>query len=246
MTTVHHTKLAPVAWAATTSQAGAGPDNLATEGLARPWLATAAGANAVTITLAAPATIQSLLLHDVNFASATVEKSVDGVAWTAAGVLTPAANDAGRMRGLLVVAGAGLLALRIHIAAGAPLDGATSWRIGAAYLFGASTALPVAPRIGYSVKTRRAVIGEELANNQVPLARTGYDADVIEMVYERKYGESLAALVERAKAGTVALAMDLVDWPEQVWPVRYVDRESTENYFRVHKAQRTIAVREVV
>jgi hypothetical protein len=52
--------------------------------------------------------------------------------------------------------------------------------------------------------------------------------------------------VESAKAGTVVFSMDLPDWPAQQWPVRYVERESSEVFFRVRKAQRAVSLREVV
>lgn len=246
MPTVHYSKLSPASWASTTYQPGYGPEALATEGLSRSWRATGALAETLVITLPTATAIQTLFLHDVNFALATVEKSVDGVAWTAAGELTTYANESGRRRGSLVVGAAGLLALRVSIAAGVPTDGLAYWRAGAAYLFGASAALPVGPRIGYGVRTQRAVIGDALPNNQVPLARTGSDADVIELAFERKFDQSLQTLVERAKAGTIVFSMDLADWPEQQWPARYVERESAEIFFRVRKAQRTVQLREMV
>jgi hypothetical protein len=39
----------------------------------------------VTITLPVVATIQTLFLHDVNFATCNIEKSVDGAVWVAVG-----------------------------------------------------------------------------------------------------------------------------------------------------------------
>ncbi|MGD9953461.1 MAG: hypothetical protein AB7S87_12865 [Burkholderiales bacterium] len=246
MLTAHHTKLTPSAWSATTSQAGYGPENLATESLGRPFRAADAGATDVTIEFPAPIAFATLFLHDVNFSAAAIETSPDAIAFAPAGNLATYANEAGRRRGSVLLNAVGVQALKVRIAAGVPTDGLAYWRGGAAYVMQTAAALPVGPRIGYAVRTRRALLSVDLPNNQVAQATIGPDADVIELSFERKFGQSLQALIERAKAGTVILAHDLTDWPEQQWPVRYLERDGTETYFRVHKAQRQLTLRETV
>lgn len=247
MATLHSSKLVPTGTiTATDSQAGYPPVNLSSEALGLPWRSTSAGAKEVILPWLAVQTIQTLFLHDVNFATCTVQKSVDGVAWVAVGVLTTYADQHGRRRGQITINAAGQLALRIQIGAATPLDGLGYWRIGAAHVFGAVATLPVGPKYGYQERVKKAQLAVELPNNAMAVARTGPRRAVIEISIERKFDQSMEDLLSKAEAGTVLLSLDFPEWPAQAWPVRYIEQEAVENYFKVHKAQRALVFHEVI
>jgi hypothetical protein len=103
-------KLAPSAIAATTAAAGFPAINLASEQLGKPWNATGLGATDITVTLPALSTVMLVAIHDVNFATCNVQKSVDGVAWVNVGALNTYRDRHGRRRGSLLVNAAGQLA----------------------------------------------------------------------------------------------------------------------------------------
>lgn len=247
MTTLYYNKLTPQAFAATTAQAGYPASNAGLESIDRPWLSTTLGANDFTVSFAALTFVDTAFIHDANFLICTVERSADGVNFANVGVLTTHADEHGRRRGKIAVGGATLKALRYRVAAaGASDDGAAWWRIGAQYLFGSSLVVATGPSYNYRVSTRRPRVSAELPNFQVAQASTGPNIDRIEVPYDRKNGQSLRDVKVKAEQGTVLLSLDLADWPHQVWPVRSQDEEISEAFYKVHKAQGSFILTEVV
>jgi hypothetical protein len=229
---LHYSKLTPVAFAATTAQAGYPATNLGSESILKPWYATTTGANDVTFTLAAPLFVQTLFVHDVNFASCTVEKSVDGVAWVAVGVLTTYPDRHGRRRGNITVNAAGQLALRARIASAPTTDGLAFHRIGAAYVFAAAVAVLALPQYGYRVRQKRPRVSKDLPNGQTAVATTGANRDRIDFTLDRQYTEVADDLVQRTSAGTCLVDLQLPFYPEQQWPVRCLEEDLEENFNR--------------
>ena len=246
MATLHYDRLVPTIFESTTSQAGYPATNLGNESLARPWKGVGVGVEDLTLRLPAAATIQTVFLDDVNFDSCTVKRSANGVDFVDVGVATAYPNEHGRYRGKITVGVAGLVAIRLAIAAGAANDGLADWRGGAVYLFGSSAPIPVGPSYNYRTRTKRPRISAELANGLVAQARTGLNIDRIDFPYERKFDKSLRLLKMKAEQGTVLLSMDIPDWPDQMWPVRYLDDASEEAFPKVHKAQGSLVLTEVV
>jgi hypothetical protein len=152
---VYFGKLAPSAIAATTAAVGFPALNLANEQVGKPWNATGLGATDITITLPALSTVMLVALHDVNFATCNVQKSVDGLAFVNVGALNTYRDRHGRRRGSILVNAAGQLAIRVQIAAGAATDGGAAWRAGAAYLFTSLGSVSAVPEFGYTVHTKR-------------------------------------------------------------------------------------------
>lgn len=227
---LHYGKLAVDTFTATTEAVGYPASNLGSESLAKPYRATGAGATDIVLQLAAPATIQTLFLHDVNFAAATIAKSVDGVAWVPVGELDTYADRHGRRRGVLILAAAGQLSVKMSIAAGATGDGLGYWRAGAAYLFGAMAAPSALPSYGYTVRTRRPRVSVDLPNGRTAAASTGPNVDRVELTLDRQSIELADDLVQRTTAGTCVLDLELSRYPEQLWPVRCVEQDLSENF----------------
>lgn len=250
MVSLHSLKLSPYSWAATTAQDGFPASNVSTEQLGRPWRSTGLGATDVTIILPAQATIQTLFLHDVNFATANVQKSVDAAAWVNVGALNTYGNAHGRRRGNLVIAAAGQLAVKIQIAAGASIDGKGYWRIGAAYLFGTSVNLAAGTKagfnMGYRVTTARPRTSTVIPNGVTATARTGHHIDRIDFSVGRLNTELLDDVVQKCDAATCLLDLGLsATFPEQQWPVRLVADSMDETYQKL-MASGTVPLLEVV
>lgn len=241
-----HTKAIATVFAATTAQAGYPATNAGNESLGRPWYSTTTGANDFTITFPAPVVIASWCLHDVNFSGVPARRSADGVVFTALGNFVSYPDENGRRRGRIAVGGAAVKSLQLQIPNGASLDGLTFHRIGASYPWTAELSLPHGVNYGYRVRTTRPQAEQSLVNGLTAVARTGLDIDRIEMTFERKFSSSLRELITRPSAATCWFETMNAEYPEQAWPVKLRDRDIEEVYFKVHKAQRTIALGEVV
>jgi hypothetical protein len=148
----------------TSAAAGYPAANATFESVSRHWRSTSVNAEEWVGTFAAALAVNTFCLHDVNFAAATIQKSVDGVVFVNVGVMTTYADRHGRRRGRILINDANVKAIKVQIAAGAPTDSTNTgywagvtpvWRIGAAYAF-ASTVTPSAfPKYAYRRSTRR-------------------------------------------------------------------------------------------
>lgn len=249
MPTLHHTKLSPYSWAATTAQDGYPASNVSTEQLGRPWRSTSLGATDVTIILPATAFIQTLALHDVNFAAATIQKSVDNAAWVNVGAFSSYSDAHGRRRGNIAIAAAGQLAVKIQIAAGASSDGLGYWRIGAAYLYGASVNLAAGTKagfnFGYRVGAKRPRIVNPIPNGITAVSKTGFNVDTVDFTVGRLNTELLDDVVQKCSAGTCWLDLQLPNFPHQQWPLRLITDELDETYQK-NMASGTVPLVEVV
>ncbi len=245
MASVHHTKLAPTSYAATDSAVGYPPENIDTEEISREYRSTSAGAKDVDLLFAAPQVVATLFVHAVNFASANVE-TYNGSVWTPVGTLTTYANERARRRGQFNVNASGVRGIRLKIAAGAPTDGAAFWRTGAAYAFGVKEVLPVAPGLGYTVRTELPQVSKKLPNGRTARARTGDDLDRIEVQVNRQYTQSLATLISKAELSTVLFSMDVLShWPAQQWPVQILEDDSPEQHPKKKRAVRSFVLTEI-
>lgn len=244
MATLHHTKLTPLSWSATSAQDGFPASNTGNESLARPWKATATTAHEHVTELAA-AHVQTVFFHDVNFATCDVYYSNNGVDFILVGAALSYPDEYGRRRGKITVNQPGVVAIKIAIANGASQDGLGHWRVGAVYLYGSSMVIPIGPSYGYRVRTKRPRVSVELANGQTAQARTGLNIDRIEFPYDRKFAQSLRVLHEKSSLGTVLVSMDIDDWPEQMWPVQNLGIEMEEDFYKVHKAKGAFTLTEV-
>jgi hypothetical protein len=237
MPTLHSTKLSPYSWAATSAQDGYAASNVSTEQLGRPWRSTNLGANDVTIILPATTFIQTLFLFDVNFAAATIQKSVDNAAFVNVGAFASYGDAHGRRRGNIAIAAAGQLAVKVQIAAGASTDGLGYWRIGAAYLFGTSVNLAAGNKagfnMGYRVSSRRPRTSNAIPNGLTAVAKTGLNVDRIEFSVGRLNTELLDDVVQKCSAATCLLDLQLPNFPHQQWPVRLLDETLDESYQKI-------------
>lgn len=239
-------KQVPTAYSATSSQAGFGPDNLGVEALTRPWRAVDATEHHLIITFASALPVHTILLHDVNFASAAIHKSADGVAYSLAGSLLSYQGREGRRRGALVVNDASVKALKVVIAAGTPTDGLTWWRIGTAYPFSAQLAAAAPFQFPYAARFRYPQVRADIPNGQAAVANTGPGFHLVEVPWRPFDTEDLEPVVRRARAATVLLNLGMANYPEQLWPVRLDEPEMVESFAAPRTADLKLTFREVV
>jgi hypothetical protein len=240
-------KIVPSAIAATTAAAGFPALNLASEQLGKPWNATGLGATDITVTLPALSTVMLVAIHDVNFATCNVQKSVDGVAWVNVGALNTYRDRHGRRRGSLLVNAAGQLALKLQIAAGVATDGLAAWRGGSVYVFTSLGSVSAVPEYGYTQRTKRPRVTTQFPNGLTATAKTGPNVDRLELSFGRRlYTELVDDLVEKASAGTCWVDLQLPNYPEQQWPVRIIDDELPETFDTKPTSTLKVALTEVV
>lgn len=242
----YYTKLAGLSWSATDAQAGYPASNAGLESIARDWRAVDAGTKDWVVNFAAATTVQALLLEDVNFASAAVLKSPDGSSFSSVGTLTTYADKlTGRRRGLIVVNDANVKALKVTITSGSTMDGLTYWRVGASYPFAAVSTLARMADYGMRVRAIFPKVSVELPNKQIAQAVTGADILAVSMSFNRQFDEDVLELQRRARVATVGLSLGLSDYPELVFPARYIDEgvEDALNFYR--RSQTSMELREV-
>jgi hypothetical protein len=244
---IYYSKLSPSSVSATTAQGGFPPTNASLEAIGRPWLATSAGANDLILNLAAAQNVAGLLLQDVNFAAASIFKSADGSTFSLVGTFTSYADKiTGRRRGLIVINDPTVKAVKISIGSGSTTDGTTGWRVGAAYIFGASAALARLPQ--YHTKPRGVfpTITTPLPNGQVAQAVTGQDILELSMPFDRRFDEDVLDLVRRCRKATVGLFLAPNNYPELVLPVRFIKEELEEDMDVADYTAVTVELRERV
>jgi hypothetical protein len=246
MSKLWYSQVNPSSFAATEAATGYPASNVGLQSLGRPWRSTTTGANEVTINFAAARQVQALFLHDVNFATANIQKSVSGGGFVNIGALTTAGNEAGRYRGYCTVNEALCTAIKIQIAAAAPNDGLAYWRIGSAYAFQAVVTPPFALEYQYEIDTQESVISSTLVNKRKAEARVGIDHDLIKLPYNAKNSESLADIVRLTRLGTCLFTTDLPNYPEELWPVIRQEDNSVKSRYAVNLAKRSIILTEVV
>lgn len=220
MSKLWHTKRAISTVTATDNLSGYAPTNVADEALRYEWRANGVGAKTLTIVFPAQGYLEALFLHGVNFAAATVKTSTDNVSFPGGAAFTSYADEFGRRRGLITLAAANVLAVRVEIGAGAATDGAAFWRIGAAYPMAAVVSLPGGPEWGYGINRIYAQTSRELANKQATIAGTGEDFDEIAMTIKKRNSEDLSMLKQKTREATCIFTTDLSAHPAEIWPVR--------------------------
>jgi hypothetical protein len=244
--TLHYAKLSPTSWAATEVAVGYPASNVGLESIGRPWRSTTLGANDLTIVLPVISGVQTLFLHDVNFATCNIEKSVDGAVFVAVGALNTYADRHGRRRGYITIAAAGQKAVKIRIAAGATTDGLAFWRIGASYLFSSVLTPSAAVKYGYSARTKRPRVSTQLPNGLTAVATTGNNIDRLNLTFERLYSEIADDIIQKASAATCLLDVGLPNYPEQQWPVRCLEEDLEETFSNKNLSSIGVPLTEVV
>lgn len=246
MARLSYTKVIATAAAATSAQAGFPASNALGNSLAMPWYSTTLGANDFTVTFPVATFVAYWFLHDVNFAGGMVQRSADGIAFVNVANLASFADELDRRRGGIAIGGANVKALRIQIGAGASTDGLNNWRIGSQWPWASQVTLPIGPGYNYRVTHTVPQVSTELNNGLTAEARTGLDVSRIELPFDRKFDDSLKDLITRPRLAPCLFETESVDYPWEAWPVRIRQRDLEETYYKVHKAQRTITLTEVI
>jgi hypothetical protein len=226
---IYFGKLPIIAVTATDAAAGFPASNVALESLGRPWRSTSTGAKDVILDMGASVAIDSLFVHDVNFASALVATSPDNITYTPLGTLNTFAGRRGRRRGRISVS-ATTRFLKISISAGTPSDGAAFWRIGAGYVFSSKVKPAALPDRPLKVTTLRPQVSGSLPNQIPAVAAIGSKIDRIEFAIPRVATDSLDDFIQRPEAGSILLDLEDPAYPEQIWPVRYVENSTAEQF----------------
>lgn len=246
MASLYYGKLSIVAVTTTTAASGFPASNIALESLGRPWKATGTGATDVVIDLGSSQAINTLFLHDVNFASAPIARSTDNVSYTSVGTLTTYAGRHGRRRGKISFGGASARYIRVSMPFPTPpTDGAAYWRIGSAYLFSSKvtpSAILTAPA---QVSTLRPRVSASLANGSTAVAETGMKIDRIQVQVDRDSAQSGDDLIQLPDAGSVVLDMELSAYPEQMWPIRYQENQLSESFQKAMRSGWSMSFTEI-
>jgi hypothetical protein len=233
--------------AASSAAAGYPASNVTREEIDRPWLSVGLGLSTVTLTWPAATNVAAVLLEDVNFAAATIYRSVDAVAFTnPTAIAIVADKHIGRRRGLLRVNVAGLRGIRVEIAAGASTDGAAAWRIGAAYPFSAETLLTRNFDNGAQIRSAIPKVSRDLANGRSAQAATGSEFLELMLPFDRKYDQDVQEITRRARAGTVGLALEDPLYTEFSLPLRHVGTTQTESLSKFSRSEVSLELRERV
>lgn len=247
MASIYYAKRAAVSCSSTDAQSGYPASNAALESISRPWWAVDAGAKDWIVNFSAAASVQALLLQDVNFTSASVYKSPDGSTFNLVGTITNAADTiTGRYRGLIVINDSNVKAVKVSIGSGTPADGLSYWRIGAVYPFASVSAVPRMPDFGVKVNATFPNVSTQLANKQTPFAVTGPDIIELTMPYERAYNQDVFEMLRRSRAATIGLALQPTNYPELVLPVRSYLDSLAETMGFLNLTQSELTLREVV
>lgn len=247
MPTLHRSLITPAAITATSAAAAYPASNLALTAVRRSWRSTSAAQQQITLDLGAVKGVASVWVQGANCSALSVEQSANGSAWSAVGVLT-CYEDRGqsRRRGYLAV-GPATRYLRLTIAAGVPLDGATFWELGTVYLFGiAETA--ISPLWGYRVRHEFPQIESKLNNGQQVVASTGPSYAVITLDWTARPGEDCAAVARWARAGIVAvdLGYSQQDGDRDLWVVMNQQSERETSRANLVSSRASVELREVV
>lgn len=245
MGSIYYEKTVAVNVLSTTSAVGYPATNAALESLSRPWRSTSTGANDLTLHFQAAGSVKALLVQDANFASCSVLKSADGAAFSSVGTLTTYADKlTARRRGIIVIDDNNVKAVRLSISSGTPTDGESFWRA-KAYPFASASSVSGHFLTGARVDAIFPEVRSVLANEKVALASTGEAVLVLTIPALRQYNEDILEVVRRARAGTVAIDFQLVDYPEMVLPVRFVAGKQGEELAQYRITKQTIELREV-
>lgn len=246
MAKLFYNRVTAVAWSVTNALEGYPASNVSLEAVDRPYKSTGSGVVDLVITFAAAVNVAALLLQDVNFASCTVLKSADGSSFTSVGTLTTYADKwTGRRRALIEINDASVKAVKISIGAGTPTDGTSTWRIGSAYPFGASSTLPRMADYNTRVKAIYPKVRTELENKQVAQATTGADILVVSLPFLRASSDDVLEMVRRGRIGTIGFTALSTNYPELALPLKYVDEEQTESLDFFNYGRLDIEMREV-
>jgi hypothetical protein len=194
--------------------------------------------------------LEDAKITPVNFASATIQTSINGGAFATVGVMTTYADRHGRRRGRITINQANVTAIKVQVAAGTPTDsadGVTRWRIGCAYPWGTQLVVPVSQIFPLSEEVSDPAVTATLPGDIVIEAATGQPRwSTIQTLWQRKSAASLGTLVSKSLT-TIWFDCNVADYPEQQWPVyrRRADKVQ-EIYDRFTVSKPSLTLRERV
>lgn len=248
MPTLHSNKATPSAVAASSAQLSYESANVNTSAVAQEWRSTSAGAATLDLIFASNPTLTALMLQDVNFASATIFTSADGVTFpTNAGTLTtyPDKKILNRRRGIFLL-GSAVKGVRLSIAAGTPADNLSYWRVSAAYAFRTALNIPKQANIGSSVKSVRPLIVNEPSNGNKAVAGAGRQFNEFTLGYSPTLADNFASIIGALQNGVCGLDFQIPVLPGMIFPVILKQTEVDEIISQLDRSELTLAVTEVV
>lgn len=248
MPTLHSNKITPSSSAASSAQTGFGAANVNSTAIARAWRSADTGATTLDLIFASNPAVTSLLLQDVNFTSATIFTSTDGVTFpTNAGTVTTYQDKkiSGRRRGIFAV-NASVKGVRFAIAAGTPADNLGYWRVGAAYAFKTSTNIPKQANIGASVKTKRPLVVNEPSNGNRAIAAAGAQYNELTLSYNPVNADNFSSIIGALQNDVCAIDFQLPVLPGMVFPVSLKESEIDEIISQMDRSDLQITLVEIV
>jgi len=215
---IHHGEQSYSA-SATSQQTGYEASNLVLPQVRRAWRSSATTEQVVTLDMGSSKTPASLWVQEVNWATATIERSADGAAWSSVGTLTSYQDIHGRRKGLIAI-GIACRFVRATIPNGTPTDGAAYFSIGAAYLFLNSESAAIPPEWGHELAVAYPQSRRDLPNGRSVTVELGAPQMTLRGQFPPKPAEDAAKVIRLARAGTVGIDMELTASRERAWPMR--------------------------
>lgn len=232
---------------ATTAQVSYTADNLNIQSVKQNYRSTTTGANDINLNFGAAQAITTLLLQDVNFASASIYQTTNGTTYTLVGTMTtyPDKKIPDRRRGIITI-GASVKGLRISVASATPADGLAYWRIGTAYCFTGSIQFPSQATYGAHVKARRPLVTNEPSNGNRAVATVGAQFNLIELPFVPIATENFQGIIGALQTGVCGLDMQLTGMQEMMWPVAQKETEMDESFDDYNRTKIQLSLMELV
>jgi len=242
---LYYSSYTPSAATASSAQAVYPASNAITTQVNKPWTATSAGAEWLQFDLGASRALAAICVHGVNFATAQVYADNSATPTTLVGTLTMGMDDNGRFKGSLAVATTARY-VRVSIAAGTPLSGAT-WSAGNLSVFAAALSPPVDPLYGNSKV--KSVIPQSLTDldNGVSVVDTiGPQYTLATLEFSGGATTDLAQLMRTARTfGTCWVDLGTPNRGEQ-WPMRHFEPDVTRTFAAYNRETMSLSFKEMV
>jgi len=220
MSLLYTSRIIPTTATATSAASGYAATNVLLQALGAPWRSTATTQQDVIIDLGSAQTPRGIGVQDTNATSIVIASSADNITYTGRATLSLTNVDRfSRRRGCAAV-NTSARYWRLRIASATPPDGLAYWRIGAVYVFGATTDI-VAPQYGLTVRNNHAETRQQLDNGREAVAAIGNRFDVINGKFlVTKTGEMvIGSLLEEIRRGAVWMDLQVTQRPSWTWPL---------------------------
>jgi hypothetical protein len=247
---IHHTQRNPTAITATSADANFPAINLRETPVDRQWRATGVVLQNIDIDLGASVAVTAVCVQHTNAPSFTVlADAAINPPTTNRGTLTPAADNAGRRKGVLEFS-ATVRYIRLQIPASLAVaeDNGVAvgyYYIGAVYVFGATLSLPRDPLYGSGVESISPQDSVEMANGQIVTVATGPTYAQLRMLFSPQASQDVERARRLARLAPCWLDLDIASERWRQWPVRSPEPRMNRDIARPRAERVELSFREL-